>query len=79
MNLDWLEFSTARQTRRLPVVLTHADVLRVLEQLPGRYPLMVELPYGSGLRLNDSNLRVKDLYFDLKMLTERSGKATRIV
>ena len=37
MNLDSLEFSRARQHRRLPVVLTHAEMLRIQKQLPGKY------------------------------------------
>ncbi|EAQ98745.1 Site-specific recombinase XerD [Congregibacter litoralis KT71] len=52
IKIDTLNFHKARQNRRLPVVLTHAETLRVLAQLPDKYRLMVELLYGAGLRLN---------------------------
>jgi len=78
VSLDTLEFSKARQRRRLPVVLTHAEVMRIVALLPGTYRLMVELLYGSGLRLNELlSLRVKDLDFELKTLTVRSGKGDK--
>jgi integrase len=39
---------------------------------------MVELLYGSGLRLNELlSLRIKDLDFHLKIITVRSGKGDK--
>ena len=65
----------SRVPRRLPVVLTPAEVRRVLTQLSGVHRLMAALAYGSGLRLEEClSLRVKDLDFERKTLTVRSGK-----
>ncbi|MFC2993110.1 phage integrase N-terminal SAM-like domain-containing protein [Halomonas tibetensis] len=45
------EFSRAKRPRRLPVVLSHEDVMRVLSQLSGPMHPTATLMYGSGLRL----------------------------
>jgi site-specific recombinase XerD len=50
VELEQLDFEKARQRRRLPVVLVHTEVARILEQLSGKYRIMVELLYGAGLR-----------------------------
>lgn len=78
MNLDALSFSKARHQRHLPVVLSHGEVHLILAQMPGRYRLMAQLLYGSGIRLNELlSLRIKDLDFELKTLTVRSGKGDK--
>ena len=78
MELDMLDYKRARPRRRLPVVLTHAEVRRITEHLSDHHRLMVELLYGSGLRLNELlNLRVKDLDFELHTITVRSGKGDK--
>ena len=76
--LEPLAFERAKKRRRLPVVLTHAEVVKVLEHMTGKHKLMVELLYGSGLRLNELlSLRVKDLDFELSTVTVRSGKGDK--
>ena len=76
--LEDLNFEKSRQRRRLPVVLTHQEVCRILEHLDGRHRLMVELLYGAGLRLNELlSLRAKDLDFELSTITVRSGKGDK--
>lgn len=78
IDLEDLNFEKARQRRRLPVVLTHHEVRRILEHLSGKHKLMVELLYGAGLRLNELlSLRVKDLDFELSTITVRSGKGDK--
>ena len=78
VKLEGLSFANAHQKRRLPVVLSHSEVTQILDQLSGRPRLMVELLYGSGLRLNELlSLRVKDLDFDLNTITVRSGKGDK--
>ena len=73
-----LDFERAHQKRRLPVVLSHNEVNCLLEQLQGHHRLMMELLYGSGLRLNELlSLRVKDLDFELFTITVRSGKGDK--
>lgn len=63
INLPWLtEVVRAKRPQRLPVVLTRAEVQRVLAHLSGIEWLVVSTLYGSGLRLLEClQLRVKDL------------------
>jgi integron integrase len=81
-----LEFPTidalrAKQSRRLPVVLSQQEVARLIEHVEGGggiYRLMVELMYGAGLRLLECcRLRVKDVDFDRRQLTVREGKGDK--
>lgn len=65
----------ARTRRRLPVVLSEAEVRAVREHLEGAHALVVGLLYGIGLRLMESlRLRIKDLDFQRRELTVRHGK-----
>ena len=78
IELEELDFQRSRRGRSLPVVLTHAEVERVLERMHGKHRLMVELLYGAGLRLNELlSLRVKDIDFELSTVTVRSGKGDK--
>jgi hypothetical protein len=78
IELEGLDYNKATPHRRLPVVLTHPEVLQILEHLGDKHRLMVELLYGSGLRLNELlSLRIKDLDFHLKIITVRSGKGDK--
>jgi integron integrase len=65
----------ARAQKRLPVVLTEAEVRAVRQMLEGDPALVVGLLYGSGLRLMEAlRLRVQDLDFERRELTVRDGK-----
>lgn len=71
-------FTRSKQHRRLPVVFTHEEALRVLAQMRGREWLMATLLYGSGLRLLEcARLRVKDIDFANRALLVRDGKGGR--
>src|SRR5437588_10703435 len=49
---DWMEnLERAKRPARVPVVLTEAEVKRLLAHLDGQNWLMASLLYGSGLRL----------------------------
>ena len=75
---ETLSFHYAKPSRRLPVVLTHEEVKEVLGHMSGIPKLMVELLYGSGLRLQEClNLRVKDIDFSLHTITVRQGKGDK--
>jgi integron integrase len=68
----------ARPSRRLPVVMTPAEVTSLLEQLDGDYRLIASLLYGSGLRLMEClELRVQDLDFGRGEITVRRGKGDK--
>tara|TARA_R110002049_G_scaffold223309_2_gene394958 strand:+ start:327 stop:1310 length:984 start_codon:yes stop_codon:yes gene_type:complete len=73
-----LQFQFAQPTKRLPTVLTHDEVKRILAHMSGTPKLMVELLYGCGLRLQEClNLRVKDIDFALNTITVRQGKGDK--
>ncbi|MCU7933196.1 MAG: integron integrase [Candidatus Thiodiazotropha sp. (ex Codakia rugifera)] len=76
IELPWLDGVTrAKKQPRLPVVMTHEEVLQVLAQLDGVHHLVASLLYGGGLRLMEAiRLRVKDVDFDRLEVTVRSGK-----
>jgi integron integrase len=73
-----LSFTHAPPKRRLPVVLSHQEVGQILSHLHGKYRLMVELLYGSGLRQNELlSLRIKDIDFEFGTITVRGGKGDK--
>lgn len=76
IELPWLENVTrATRPKRLPVVLTPAEVRAVLAQLEGTAWLVANLLYGSGLRLMESlRLRVKDVGLERCELIVRDAK-----
>jgi len=70
-----LEMELPCHPRRLPVVLTRADVRALLAQLEGTPWLVANLLYGSGLRLMEGlRLRVKDLALERGELIVREAK-----
>jgi integrase len=74
-DLELEDVVRARTRRRLPVVLSEAEVRAVRARLEGEPALVVGLLYGSGLRLKEAlRLRVKELDFERRELTVRDGK-----
>jgi len=68
----------AREPARVPVVLTPEEVRRVVDALRGVDRLVVQLLYGSGLRLLEAlRLRVKDVDFGRWEIQVRDGKGGR--
>nr|AAK13429.2 DNA integrase form delta 1 [Klebsiella pneumoniae] len=61
-DLPWLqEIGRPRPSRRLPVVLTPDEVVRILGFLEGEHRLFAQLLYGTGMRISEGlQLRVKD-------------------
>lgn len=74
--LPWLEnVVRAKRPRRLPVVLSQAEVRRLLAEMDGRSWLLASLLYGTGMRLMEClRLRVKDVDFARNEITVRDGK-----
>jgi integron integrase len=76
--LERLGACRAKVGDRVPVVLSAAEVKLVLDRMAGRERLMVELLYGSGLRLLEvCRLRVRDLDFDRRQIVVRDGKGEK--
>jgi len=76
IELPWVGAVTrAKRPRRLPVVLSHAEVRALLAVLDGQVALMASLLYGSGMRLMEVvRLRVKDVDFGRREILVRNGK-----
>jgi integrase len=65
----------ARRAKRLPVVLSAAEVRSVLSYISGTSWLIASLLYGSGLRLMEAHrLRVKDLLLERGEIIVRDAK-----
>lgn len=72
---DVVPFKRALPKRRLPVVLSRPEVLRLLKAMKGQPQLMAALMYGTGMRLMECvRLRVQDVDFEYKQITVRHGK-----
>lgn len=75
---EFPEIHWAKRPKKIPVVFTKTEVHKVLANLSGVHWLMGMLLYGSGLRLNEClHLRIKDVDFDYKQITVRSGKGNK--
>ncbi|PYK63197.1 MAG: integron integrase [Verrucomicrobia bacterium] len=62
----------------LPVVLRRPEVAKVISLVEGVAQLVVQLLYGSGLRIMESvRLRIKDVDLQMKQITVRSGKGEK--
>lgn len=79
IDLPWMaDIERSKRPKRLPVVLTHAEVSRLLAYMSGTNALMARLVYGSGLRLMEClQLRVKDLELSRRELVVRQGKGDK--
>lgn len=65
----------SKRDRRLPIVLTQNEVLKVIDHLTGTAQLMAKVMYGGGLRRNECvRLRVQDLDFERCVVCIRNGK-----
>ncbi|GAO36663.1 integrase [Sulfuricella sp. T08] len=78
-DLPWLEnVEQAKTPKRLPVVLTQAEVQALLPRLSGTHWLVASLLYGSGMRLMEAlRLRVKDVELSRKEILIRDGKGAK--
>jgi integron integrase len=79
VELPWLSGITpAKAPHRLPVVLTRAEVARVLRRLRGVHRLIGGLLYGSGMRIMEGmRLRIKDVDFERREIVVRDGKGAK--
>ncbi|WP_204138786.1 integron integrase [Halomicronema sp. CCY15110] len=65
----------AKSSRKLPTVLTSEEVRAVIQHMSGVHRLIVQLLYGSGLRLREAmQLRIKDLDFPQSQIVVRDAK-----
>lgn len=76
LELPWLgDVVRAKRPRRVPTVLSRAEVSRLLAAMEGPCWLMGAMLYGTGMRLMECiRLRVKDLDFGRCEIVVRDGK-----
>ena len=76
IELPWLDnMVRAKQSQRVPTVLSRDEVKHLLAQMDGRPWLLASLLYGTGMRLMEClRLRIKDVDFDRHEITVREGK-----
>jgi integron integrase len=68
----------AKPSRRVPLVLSRAEVEMILARLPGPMRLLASLLYGAGLRLSEAcRLRVRDLDFARGQILVHDGKGMK--
>ena len=79
VSLPWLD-NVRRPAckRRIPTVLTPAEVAAVIARLDGVAGLLARLLYGTGMRLMEClRLRIKDMDFDRTPSSSARPRATR--
>lgn len=79
MELPWMQdIQRPQQPKRIPSVLTQAEVGALLAQMQGTEALLARLLYGTGMRLMEGiRLRVKDVDFDRKVIVVRQAKGNK--
>ena len=72
-------FARSKKPRRLPVVLSREEMLRLFAGIDGeKHRLMANLLYGCGLRLMECvRLRIKDVDFDYHQIIVRNAKGNK--
>lgn len=72
------ELTYSKKYKTLPVVLTRAEVRKIVQHLQGAAKLMVQLMYGTGLRISEcQRLRVLDVDFGNALIQVRNGKGRK--
>lgn len=79
IDIGWVDgIVRAKQSVRLPTVLTVQEVRAMLKQTTGTPGLFLRLLYGTGMRLQEGlQLRVKDVDLVQRQITVRSGKGDK--
>jgi integron integrase len=76
--LGELGFRYASKQRQLPTALSPDEIKLILQELHGRDRLIIELLYGSGLRVSEClRLRIQDIDLTRFALTIRDGKGRK--
>jgi integron integrase len=79
IELPWLENIHRPSTpKRIPSVLTEAEIAAVLSLLDEQVGLIARLLYGTGMRLMEGlRLRIKDVDFDRNVIIVRQAKGQK--
>lgn len=72
---DFASFARSTRPKKLPVVMSHAEIDAMLDHISGIHHLIASLLYGSGMRLVEGlSLRIHDIDFDRSQIFVRSAK-----
>ena len=79
IDIGWVDnIVRAKQSQRLPVVMTVEETRALLAHTSGTPGLFLRLLYGTGMRLMEGlNLRVKDLDLTQRQIIVRAGKGNK--
>ena len=79
LDLPWLaEIGRPKAQVRLPEVLTHLEVARLLMLVDPAHRVLAQLLYGTGMRIMEGlRLRVKDIDFERRAIVVREGKGSK--
>lgn len=76
--LGSLNIRHSTKTRKIPTVFSHNEAMSVIAQLDTPWKLIVQLMYGSGLRISEAiSLRVMDINFDDQYISIKNGKGRK--
>ena len=76
--LENIDAARAKPSQKIPVVFTRNEVRKIIGHLSNPFLLMVQLLYGSGLRLMEVlRLRIKDIDLHSACLIVRNGKGRK--
>jgi len=76
------DFTRAKSTRTLPVVLSRRELNTLLQEMNGVHKLLASLLYGTGMRLLEAmRLRIQDIDFERNRIVvhQAKGKKDRFV
>ena len=79
IQIGWVEeIVRAKQSQRLPVVLSQDETRALMSHTTGTPGLVLRLLYGTGMRLTEGlQLRIKDLDLPQRQVIVRSGKGDK--
>ena len=78
MPLGDLQFSYAKPSRKIPVVLSHDEAFSVISHMNKKHQLLGKIMYGCGLRLMECcRLRIQDIDFSMHQIIVRESKGNK--
>ena len=78
IDLGKLQFSYAKISKRIPVVLSHEETITIIDKMEYDYQLMARIMYGCGLRLMECcRLRIQDIDFSMNQIIVRESKGNK--
>ncbi|WP_289043505.1 site-specific tyrosine recombinase/integron integrase [uncultured Olleya sp.] len=79
LNINNLELARPKQSKKLPIVLSQADILNLISNTNNlKHKTIITLLYSRGLRISELiNLQLKDISLDRKQIHVQSGKGRK--